>query len=152
MNAGEDVTEDFEAVHSSKAWKQLEAYYVGELGSAADESDETEISFIYANKTEDDVLLKYTLDRLEREHPKRFRVHYMISKETWPAERKTGAEWSSDRVEYGRVSLPVIRARGFPANGTSHVAVMCGPPAFEEDTCVPALLELGYPKEAIIRY
>ena len=25
MNAGEDVTEDFEAVHSSKAWKQLEA-------------------------------------------------------------------------------------------------------------------------------
>ena len=37
MNAGEDVTEDFEAVHSSKAWKQLEAYYVGfQLGSAAD--------------------------------------------------------------------------------------------------------------------
>lgn len=122
------------------------------VAALADESDETEISFIYANKTEDDVLLKYTLDRLEREHPKRFRVHYMISKETWPAERKTGAEWSSDRVEYGRVSLPVIRARGFPANGTSHVAVMCGPPAFEEDTCVPALLELGYPKEAIIRY
>ena len=122
------------------------------VAALADASDETELSFIYANKTEDDVLLMYTLDRLEREHPTRFRVHYMISKETWAKERKTGPEWSSDRVEYGRVSLPVIRARGFPANGTSHIAVMCGPPAFEEDTCVPALLELGYPKEAIIRY
>ena len=32
MNAGEDTTEDFEAVHSAKAWKQLEPYYIGEVG------------------------------------------------------------------------------------------------------------------------
>jgi len=118
----------------------------------ADEKDDTELSFIYANKTEDDVLLKYTLDRLEREHAGRFKVHYMISKETWPAEKKTGAEWSSDRITYGRISLPIIEKHGFASNGSSHVAVMCGPPAFEEDTCIPALEKLGYPKESIIRY
>lgn len=118
----------------------------------ADDKDQTELSFIYANKTEDDVLLKYTLDRLEREHPGRFKVHYMISKETWPADKKQAPEWSSDRVSYGRVGLPIIEKHGFPANGTSHVAVMCGPPAFEEDACIPALEKLGYPKEAIIRY
>ena len=118
----------------------------------ADEKDETELSFTYANKTEDDVLLKYTLDRLEREHKGRFKVHYMISKETWAADRKTGPEWSSDRVTYGRISLPIIQQHGFPSNGSSHIAVMCGPPAFEEDTCIPALKALGYPEDAIIRY
>jgi nitrate reductase (NAD(P)H) len=31
MNAGTDTTEDFVAVHSSKAWKLLEQYYIGDL-------------------------------------------------------------------------------------------------------------------------
>jgi nitrate reductase (NAD(P)H) len=37
MNAGQDATEDFTAVHSAKAWKDLEAYYIGDLvtGDAA---------------------------------------------------------------------------------------------------------------------
>ena len=118
----------------------------------ADADDETELSFIYANKTEDDVLLKYTLDRLEREHPGRFKTHYMISKETWAKEDKTDAEWSEDRITYGRINLPIIQKHGFAADGTSSVAVMCGPPAFEEDACIPALKTLGYPDECIIRY
>mmetsp|Transcript_55608 Transcript_55608/g.130280 ORF Transcript_55608/g.130280 Transcript_55608/m.130280 type:complete len:874 (-) Transcript_55608:259-2880(-) len=35
MNAGMDCTEDFEAVHSSKAWKQLEDYFIGVVGTGA---------------------------------------------------------------------------------------------------------------------
>jgi nitrate reductase (NAD(P)H) len=35
MNAGTDTTEDFTAVHSAKAWKDLEKYYIGELVSDA---------------------------------------------------------------------------------------------------------------------
>jgi len=31
MNAGEDTTEEFAAIHSTKAWKQLEPWYIGEL-------------------------------------------------------------------------------------------------------------------------
>jgi len=34
MNAGADCTEDFEAVHSTKAWNQLEDYYIGVVGTA----------------------------------------------------------------------------------------------------------------------
>eukprot|EP01038_Epipyxis_sp_PR26KG_P005180 gene5180-7207_t len=34
INAGMDSTEDFEAVHSKKAWKMLEDYYIGELKMA----------------------------------------------------------------------------------------------------------------------
>ena len=35
MNSGADATEDFEAVHSSNAWKILEDFYLGELGEEA---------------------------------------------------------------------------------------------------------------------
>ena len=31
MNAGQDTTEDFTAVHSSKAWAMLEEFYIGDL-------------------------------------------------------------------------------------------------------------------------
>ena len=33
MNAGQDTTDDFTAVHSAKAWKDLEEFYIGELVS-----------------------------------------------------------------------------------------------------------------------
>ena len=36
MNAGTDCTEDFVAVHSAKAWKDLEEFYIGDLVSEAD--------------------------------------------------------------------------------------------------------------------
>jgi len=32
--SGSDATDDFEALHSSKAWKLLEDYYIGTLGEA----------------------------------------------------------------------------------------------------------------------
>ena len=40
--------------------------------------DKTEISMIYANQTEDDILLKSTLDELEKKH-KNFKVTYVLT-------------------------------------------------------------------------
>jgi len=116
----------------------------------SDPKDETEIVFIYANKSEKDVLLKYTLDRLEREHPKRFRMHYLISK---AMDNSYESDITKGRMQVGRISKKIIGLQGFDASkdGTS-VAVMCGPPAFEEDTCIPALKELGFVDDDIIRY
>jgi nitrate reductase (NAD(P)H) len=56
-------------------------------------------------------------------------------------------------MQVGRISKKIIGLHGFDTSkdGTS-VAVMCGPPAFEEDTCIPALKELGFMDEDIIRY
>mmetsp|Transcript_44397 Transcript_44397/g.82920 ORF Transcript_44397/g.82920 Transcript_44397/m.82920 type:complete len:866 (-) Transcript_44397:2067-4664(-) len=39
INAGTDTTEEFEAIHSKKAWKQLDPWYIGELAT-----DDTEPS------------------------------------------------------------------------------------------------------------
>jgi nitrate reductase (NAD(P)H) len=116
----------------------------------SDPRDETEIVFIYANKSEKDVLLKYTLDRLEREHPARFRIHYLISN---ALDNSYSEDIAKGRMQVGRISQRIIALHGFDASndGTS-VAIMCGPPAFEEDTCMPALKELSFPDEDIIRY
>ena len=37
--SGSDATDDFEALHSSKAWKLLEDYYIGTLGEAQQGGD-----------------------------------------------------------------------------------------------------------------
>ena len=110
----------------------------------SDPNDETEIKFLFANKSEKDILLKYTLDRLQQEHPKRFQVSYTISKadETW------------DGLT-GRVSKKMIEQNCFAAGYAENkktIALLCGPPLFEIETCVPALKELGYAKEDIVRY
>lgn len=67
-----------------------------------------EFFFIYVNKMEDDVLLKYIFDCFECEYKGWFKVYYMIFKEMWVVDRKIGSEWSSDRVTYGRISLFII--------------------------------------------
>ena len=49
MNAGEDTTEDFEAVHSAKAWKQLEPYYIGEVGVKPSSSSLSDVTNLVAS-------------------------------------------------------------------------------------------------------
>jgi nitrate reductase (NAD(P)H) len=113
-------------------------------------ADKTKIAFLFANKSEKDILLRYTLDRLQREHPARFSVHYTIS--------KAGSGWTGST---GRVSKDMIAKNCFAAEGTkgtinvralTTVALLCGPPSLEEDTCIPALKALGYTDANIIRY
>jgi nitrate reductase (NAD(P)H) len=111
----------------------------------ANPADKTQIKFLFANKTTKDILLKYTLDRLQRENPDRFSVHYTVSKgdEHWPG-------------SIGRVNKKMIEDYCFPAHDSraqsKTVALLCGPPSLEEDTCIPALKELGYENENIIQY
>jgi nitrate reductase (NAD(P)H) len=108
----------------------------------ADPDDTTVIKFLFANKSVKDILLKYTLDRLQTEHPGRFSVAYTVS--------KSDDVWKGLT---GRVDKKMIQNNCFAAGqGDETLALLCGPPLFETETCVPALLELGYAKENIVRY
>jgi cytochrome-b5 reductase len=44
-----------------------------------DAKDTTEMSLLFANRTEADILLKDELDMLARGHPNRLKVHYILS-------------------------------------------------------------------------
>jgi nitrate reductase (NAD(P)H) len=107
----------------------------------ANPHDKTRIKFLFANKSVKDILLKYTLDRLQKENPSRFSVHYTVS--------KGDASWKGS---VGRVSKLMIAEHCFPAGKSDTIALLCGPPSLEEDTCIPALKELGYLMDSIIRY
>jgi cytochrome-b5 reductase len=42
--------------------------------------DRTQVSLIFANVTEDDILLRSTLEDLAAKHPDRFKLHYTLDK------------------------------------------------------------------------
>ena len=44
------------------------------------ENDSTKVTLLFANKTEDDILLKKELQELENEYPRRFRAFYALDK------------------------------------------------------------------------
>lgn len=101
-----------------------------------DEEDGTEMHLVYANRTEDDMLLREEIDRWAAEHPGRLKVWYVVSNVARP----------EDSWEYGvgRVDERVLREH-LPLGGDGEtLALVCGPPAMIECTVRPALEKMGY--------
>ncbi|CAO3608560.1 unnamed protein product [Cunninghamella echinulata] len=63
------------------------------------DDETTKLWLIYANKTEDDILLKKELDQLEKEYAHRFKIKYVIE---YPSE-----DWQGEK---GRISETIIRS------------------------------------------
>lgn len=77
--------------------------------------DKTLVNFIFANVTEEDILLKAELDLLSQKHPQ-FKIHYVLSKahEGW-----TGG--------VGYVNAEMIKEH-MPAPAKDIKVLLCGPP------------------------
>ncbi len=105
--------------------------------SLTNPADTTKISLIYANVTEDDILLKEQLDELSKKHSERFKVFYVLN--TPPVGWKGGI---------GYVTGDIITAN-CPAPHSSMKILLCGPPpmikAMEDIT-----LKLGYTKTNVV--
>nr|ACN33492.1 unknown [Zea mays] len=97
--------------------------------------DDTEMHLVYANRTEDDMLLREEIDRLAAAHPARLKVWYVVSKVARP----------EDGWEYGvgRVDEHVMREH-LPLGDSETIALVCGPPAMIECTVRPGLEKMGY--------
>jgi NAD(P)H-flavin reductase len=82
------------------------------------ESDNTHLTLIYANKSPADILLKEELDEMQRKNPNRLSVHYVLDKPaTWFSPAKVGVG-----LETLRKHLPKSEA----------AILVCGP---EEYAC-----------------
>ncbi|KAL2001165.1 hypothetical protein VTN02DRAFT_2148 [Thermoascus thermophilus] len=81
-----------------------------------DPSDQTQISLLYANNTEEDILLRDELDAFAKRWPQKFKVHYVLSQ---PSEKWDGSE--------GFVTADLIKQHLAPASKDSKV-LLCGPP------------------------
>jgi len=97
-------------------------------------ADETEISLLYANQSEDDILCREMLELLAMKHPKRLKIWYTVDRP--PA----GWKYSS-----GFITDTMIAER-LPGPKESTLILMCGPPPMVKFACQQNLDKLGYPK------
>lgn len=95
-------------------------------------SDTTEIRLMYANNTEEDILLRTELETLEEENPQRFKLHYTV------CEPEEGWEYS-----VGFVNLGMFRKHLFGA-GEGTVTMLCGPQPMVQNACHPNLAQMGF--------
>lgn len=88
----------------------------------ADDSDNTQVNLIYANNTEEDILMKEELDGFALQCPEKFKVHYVLS--------KAPEGWSG---ETGFVTKDMI-AKYLPKAADDTKVLLCGPPPMIEAT------------------
>jgi len=99
-----------------------------------DPSDTTQVSLLYANQTEDDILVREMLDGYAAKHPTRFKVWYTLD--------RPPARWA---FSSGFISDAMIAER-LPGPQEGSLVLMCGPPPMIKFACLPNLTKLGYTK------
>jgi cytochrome-b5 reductase len=80
------------------------------------DTDTTQISLVYANRSEADILLREELDSFARRYPANFKVWYML--DTAPEDWAYGT---------GFVDVDVLREH-MPSPGPETKVLLCGPP------------------------
>jgi len=98
--------------------------------------DKTRFSLIYANKTEDDILVKDLLEEYEQRSEGRFKVHYTLD---FPPEG-----WTQKK---GFITADMIK-ECLPPPSKDTLIFMCGPPPMVEFACKKNLETLGYEKSS----
>jgi len=98
----------------------------------ADKTRKVDISILYANQTEADILCKEQLDEVEKDP--RVRVWYTVDRP------KEGWKYSS-----GFINEEMCRDH-LPAPAEKTVIFMCGPPPMLKFACYPALEKLNHAK------
>ncbi|KAG0991567.1 hypothetical protein G6F28_008468 [Rhizopus arrhizus] len=112
----------------------------------------TKITLLFANVSENDILMKEELDKYAREHPDRFKVVYAVDKapEGW-----TGVE--------GYITADVIKSHFPSPEDKDSIIMVCGPPPMVASMAGPKkgmkqgelsgiLKELGYTEENVFKF
>jgi len=81
-----------------------------------DPKDKTQVSLIFANVSEQDILLKAELDELHQAHPQQFQLFYTLD--------KADPKWKGG---VGFVSSEMIQ-KYLPEPSKDSLLLMCGPP------------------------
>ncbi|KAL4809181.1 hypothetical protein BDV18DRAFT_167373 [Aspergillus unguis] len=101
----------------------------------AAKDDKTMIKAIYANKSEDDILLREQLETFAKDHSDQFSITHVLSH---PSD-----EWKGLK---GHVNEDIIKEHIFEP-GDKNVALLCGPPTMIQKAALPALTGWGYDED-----
>jgi len=105
-----------------------------------DPKDKTRMWLIFANQTENDILLRTELEEVAGDHPDRFSLWYTLDRP------EDGWKYSK-----GFINADMIREH-LPPAGDDTLILMCGPPPMINFACKPALTELQYAEEMQFAY
>jgi len=105
-----------------------------------DENDRTCLSLLFANQTEEDILLREELEEVQKQYPERFKLWYTVD--------RPGEGWT---YSSGFISADMIKDHLFPPSDDDLV-VMCGPPPMINFACIPNLDKLEYNPEMRFSY
>ena len=105
-----------------------------------DPNDMTTMSLIFANVSEQDILLRKEIDAFASEHPDRLKVYYVLGS---PPEG-----WTQGK---GHMTKDMMREHLFSA-GEETLGLMCGPPGLLDNVCVPGLEAMGYAKDKMVLF
>ena len=94
-----------------------------------DPNDKTEIWLIFANQTEEDILLRQELESIPKE---RFHLHYTLD--------RPPSVW---KYSSGFINAEMCRNH-LPPAGDDTMIFVCGPPPMIKFACEPAFKELGF--------
>ena len=101
--------------------------------------DKTKVSLIFGNITEDDILLKEDLDAMQRTHPDRVEIFYILDK---PPQGWTGGK--------GYVTPEMITER-FGSPSADRMVLSCGPPPMKK--ALKGYLEnLGFGDDSLFEF
>ncbi|XP_028652259.2 NADH-cytochrome b5 reductase 1 isoform X1 [Erpetoichthys calabaricus] len=98
-----------------------------------DPEDKTHCSLLFANQTQNDILLRDELEELQVRHPNRFKLWFTVD--------NAQGEWEYSK---GFVNADMIQEH-LPPPAYDTLILMCGPPQMIQLACSPSLDKLGYP-------
>lgn len=96
-----------------------------------DDTDTTEVSLIYANRTEEDILLRKELDTFAKNYPKNLKIWYMLDQ---PPQK-----WAYGK---GFVTQAVMTSK-LPGPSSDTKVMLCGPPGMV-NASKKALIAMGF--------
>jgi len=96
--------------------------------------DRTKLTLLFANRTEEDILLKQQLDLFAKEHKDRFQVHYLLSQ---PIDESYSLK--------GRINMDIIKSL-MPAPSVKTQILLCGTDDFCE-LALGLLREIGHTQD-----
>lgn len=95
--------------------------------------DHTEMWLIFANQSENDILLRNELEEFQKNHSDKLNIWFTIDKSVLP-------DWKYD---VGFVGEDMIR-KHLPAPSDDTLILMCGPPPMINFACIPNLDKVGF--------
>ncbi|KAG5897206.1 hypothetical protein JTB14_022557 [Gonioctena quinquepunctata] len=105
-----------------------------------DPTDKTECVLLFANQSEDDILVRKELEEVAEQFPDRFKLWYTLDR---PAE---GWKYSS-----GFINEQMLTEHLFPPSNDTLI-LMCGPPPMINFACLPNLEKIGHRKDLCLAY